>query len=120
MTNPPYAVIIEDDAMLSLIFQTTLQNAGFDTALDIYGNQYQGLIEAEQPALMILDLHLPYASGVDILADVRVRCPKTVIAIVSADIFKLKDLEGKADYVLVKPISVARLLKIAETVKEAL
>lgn len=115
--SKPYAVVIEDDPKLSLIYTTALQQAGYDAALDINGDQYFSLIAATSPHLVILDLHLPYASGVDILNDIRAKCPEAVIAVVTADFIKAKSLPAKADHVLIKPVSVARLLKIAEEAK---
>ena len=113
----PYAIVFEDDPQLSLIYMTALQRAGFDVALDVNGDQYIPLLSAAKPALVILDLHLPYADSADILAAVRVQSPTTVVAIVTADFIKAKAFEGKADHVLIKPVSVARLMKIAESVK---
>ncbi len=112
-----YALIIEDDPKLSSIFQTALEQAGFETAVDLNGDRYQLLLDKGEPALVILDLHLPFASGVDILETIRARYINTVIAIVTADFIKAKTLTGKADHVLIKPVSVASLLKIAESIK---
>lgn len=112
----PYAVVIEDDPKLSMIYVDTLKEAGFEIALDINGNQYDALLSTN-PDLVILDLHLPFASGVDILNDIRAKCPTAVIAVVTADFIKAKSLPAIADHVLIKPVSIARLLKIAESVK---
>jgi DNA-binding response OmpR family regulator len=113
----PYALIIEDDPKLSSIFQTALEQSGFDTAVDLNGDRYPQLLDKGEPALVILDLHLPFASGIDILESIRARYAETVIAIVTADFIKAKTLTGKADHVLIKPVSVASLLKIAESIK---
>jgi DNA-binding response OmpR family regulator len=113
----PYAVIIEDDPKLSAIYQTTLEHAGFDTAVDLNGDKYRSLLALTEPALVILDIHLPFASGADILEEIRVQYPRTMIVIATADLIKAKNLTGKADHILIKPVSVASLLRIAETVK---
>lgn len=113
----PYAVIIEDDPKLSMIYQIALESAGFRTALDINGNKYRSLLDSARPALIVLDIHLPFASGVDILNDIRDEFSDTIIAVTTADIFKAKALQGKADHVLIKPVSVTSLLKIAEAAK---
>jgi DNA-binding response OmpR family regulator len=115
--HKPYAIIIEDDPKLSSIFQTALEQAGFEAAVDLNGDRYSLLLDQGEPALVILDLHLPFASGTDILETIRARYTDTVIAIVTADFIKAKTLTGKADHVLIKPVSVASLLKIAESVK---
>lgn len=117
MPDQPYAVIVEDDPKLAVIFQTALQHAGFDVALDMNGDKYRSLLNAAEPVLVLLDLHLPFAVGSDILEEVRAKYPHTVIAIVTADILKAKTLTGKADHILIKPVSVASLMKLAESVK---
>lgn len=114
--SKPYALIIEDDPKLSSIFQTALEQAGFETAVDLNGDRYPLLLDKGEPSLVILDLHLPFASGIDILEAIRARYTDTVIAIVTADFIKAKTLTAKADHVLIKPVSVASLLKIAESV----
>lgn len=115
--SKPYALIIEDDPKLSSIFQTALEQSDFETAVDLNGDKYQSLLDKAEPALVILDLHLPFASGIDILEIIRARYANTVIAIVTADFIKAKTLTGKADHVLIKPVSVASLLKIAASIK---
>lgn len=117
MPEQPYAIVIEDDPKLSVIFQTALQQAGFDTALDVNGDKYRALLEAAEPVLVILDLHLPFAFGGDILDEIRAKYPNTVVAVVTADFIKAKTLTGKADHILVKPVSVASLLRLAQSVK---
>jgi DNA-binding response OmpR family regulator len=117
MTQPPYALIIEDDPKLGMIFQTTLRQAGYDTDLDENGNRYRSFLSARQPDLVILDLHLPYAYGGDILNEIRAKYPNVVVAVVTADLVKAKTLTGKADHVLIKPVSVASLLRLAESIK---
>jgi DNA-binding response OmpR family regulator len=116
--NHPYALVIEDDPKLSTIYVDALKQAGFEIALDSNGNQYDVLLSTK-PDLVILDLHLPFASGVDILNDLRARYPTMVIIVVTADFIKAKSLPVTEEHVLIKPVSVARLLKIAESVKIA-
>lgn len=115
--SKPYALVIEDDPTLSKVYTLALQQAGFDTALDLNGNQYPSLLAARQPALVILDLHLPYAEGAQVLNDLRAKCPEAVIAVVTADFIKAKSLPDKADHILIKPVSVERLKRVAEQAK---
>ena len=70
-----------------------------------------------EPDLVILDLHLPFAFGGDILNEIRAKYPDTIVAIVTADFIKAKTLTGKADHILIKPVSVASLLRLAESIK---
>ena len=113
-----YALVIEDDPKLGVIFQTTLKQAGYETALDESGSHCRALLEARRPDLVILDIHLPFAFGGDILDEIRAKYPDTVVAIVTADFIKAKTLTGKADHILIKPVSIASLLRLAESIKE--
>lgn len=114
----PYALVLEDDLKLGTIFCTALEQAGYETDLDENGNRYRTLLADRQPDLVILDLHLPFAFGGDILDEIRAQYPDTIVVIVTADFIKAKTLTGKADHILIKPISVASLLRLAESVKK--
>jgi DNA-binding response OmpR family regulator len=112
--DKPFALIIEDDPKLGVIFQTALEQAGFRTDIDPTGGQYTAKLSLSIPTLVILDIHLPYASGKDILLKMRsdTRLVNTTIIVATADLFMTQSLEKLADYVLIKPVSVGRLLKI--------
>jgi DNA-binding response OmpR family regulator len=114
----PYALVIEDDPKLGMVYQTALRQAGYETDLDENGNRYRALLSARKPDLVILDLHLPYAFGGDILNEIRAKYPNTIVAVVTADFIKAKTLTGKADHILVKPVSVASLLRLAESARD--
>lgn len=113
----PYALVIEDDPKQGVIFQTALQQAGYEADLDDNGNHYRALLDVRKPDLVILDLHLPFAFGGDILNEIRAKYPDTVVVIVTADFIKAKTLTGKADHILIKPVSVASLLRLAASIK---
>lgn len=110
-------LIIEDDPKLCVIYQTALQQAGFETDLDSTGNQFPDKLSSTPPDLVILDIHLPYASGKDILDQIRSHehWGKIVVIVTTADLLLSKALEVQANYVLIKPVSVGRLMKIVAT-----
>jgi DNA-binding response OmpR family regulator len=45
----PYAIVIEDDPKLGIIFQTALQQSGYETDLDDNGNHYHAFLDARRP-----------------------------------------------------------------------
>jgi len=113
MTHP-LAMIAEDDPKLGMIYETALQQAGYATYLDKRGDQLVDDLPGLDPALIILDMQLPYASGADILRQIRAKkCwDKIPVIVATADLFAVKSLQGHADHVLLKPVSIARLLEI--------
>jgi DNA-binding response OmpR family regulator len=114
--NKPFALIIEDDPKLNIILDTALHQLGFDTGIDARGDQYQSILSTTTPALIILDIHLPYASGKDIHKALKSdpSLKNTLILITTADVYLARKLENETENVLVKPVSVGRLKKIIE------
>lgn len=116
----PFAVIVEDDPKLGIIYKTVLQQAGYDTFLDKDGNQVMDKLPEINPALVILDMHLPYASGADILRQIRSdeRWANLPVIVSTADLFAVKSLQGQAQHILLKPVSVGRLLEIVRHIQK--
>jgi DNA-binding response OmpR family regulator len=110
-----FALIIEDDPRLGKIFEATLQRVGFETVLDANGDAYTDFLNAQNLALLVLDMHLPFASGQEILAGLRAepRWAQTPVIIVTADLFLAKAFEAKGELVLLKPFTVSRLSEAA-------
>jgi DNA-binding response OmpR family regulator len=117
--DKPLAIIVEDDPKLGAIYETALKEAGYETYLDADGDKIMEHLPTVDPALIILDVHMPYASGTDILHEIRSdgRWAKVPIIIATADLFLAKSLQGQAEYVLLKPVSVGRLLEIANRLR---
>jgi DNA-binding response OmpR family regulator len=113
----PRALIIEDDPKLGEIFQVALQQAGFDTDVDRTAKNFSARLNEDPPVLIILDIHLPYASGIEIFEQIRFheRWADAIVVVTTADLYLARSLEGKADYVLIKPVSVARLMGIVSS-----
>lgn len=116
MTRPS-ALIIEDDPKQGIIFQVALQQAGFDADIDPDGKLFSARLANPPPALIILDIHLPFASGIDIFEQIKSNenWAKAVVIVATADLLLSKSLEGKAEYVLIKPVSVTRIMNIVST-----
>jgi DNA-binding response OmpR family regulator len=113
--NNPFALIIEDDTKSATIFSEALRQAKFETEIVLDGYIALERLTATIPAVVLLDLHLPYASGMDILQYIRAnqRLAKTRVIIVTADLFRAEALRGEVDLVLLKPISFIRLHHLA-------
>lgn len=114
MSNP-YVIIIEDDPSLGEIYQAALKQIGFEVGLDKMGDQFKDMLESNTPLLIILDLHMPYARGEDILMEIRSneRWKDIPVVIITADLINAKKFEGKEAQVLIKPVSAFRLREIA-------
>ncbi len=113
--DKPLALIIEDDQKIATIFAHALQSVNYET--EIVGDGEIALTWLAQiiPAIVILDLHLPYVSGKDILGKIRAdkRLVDTQVMIVTADSILAEGLVDDADLVLLKPISFNQLRELA-------
>ena len=63
------------------------------------------------PAVVVLDLHLPGATGDKVLTRIRSdeRLKKTTVILATADSVMADSLREQSDYVLLKPISFSQL-----------
>ena len=109
------ALIIEDNRDLAIIFSQALQAAGFVTAIIEDGQQALSRLEIVAPDLVVLDLHIPTVSGVDVLRRIRadVRLAETRVIVATADSSVTKGLREQADLVLIKPVSFTQLRDLA-------
>jgi chemosensory pili system protein ChpA (sensor histidine kinase/response regulator) len=117
MANP-LALIFEDDPKLKIVFEKALQLAGFTTEVVVDGLQAKSRISGTPPALLLLDLHLPYIPGQEILKLIRAdsRWAEIPVIVATADIFYAKELEGQVE-VLVKPVGIDQLRQIASRLR---
>ena len=117
-TDKPSALIIEDHIDLSFIFAEALDQAGYVTAIANDGQVALECLKTAAPTVILLDLHLPHVSGADILRYIRSeeRLANTRVIIATANPGMAEPLIGKADLVLIKPISFAQLRNIARQI----
>lgn len=113
MTTRPLALIIEDDERLAEIFSTALVNYGFETEIILDGAVAFTRLAATEPAVVVLDLHLPNVSGQEILRQVRAdeRLAKTPVVVITADLSAVQEVRHIADLILTKPFKVKILQK---------
>ena len=113
--NKPRALIIEDDEDLAIIFAEALQMAEFETEIAKDGQTALDKLAATQPIVIVLDLHLPYVSGEEILRRIRddERLANVRIMIATADPLIAENLRNDVDLVLLKPISFNQIRDLA-------
>ncbi|MEI2610674.1 MAG: response regulator [Candidatus Promineifilaceae bacterium] len=109
------ALIIEDDTRLGNILEIVLHQAGFITQVINDGAEALAYLATGTPGIILLDLHLPSVSGVEILRHIRAdnRLASVPIIVVTADLNLAQSIKAQVDHVLFKPMSVASLRTIA-------
>lgn len=118
----PIALVIEDDDKLALIYAEALRQAQFQAVVVSDGAEALAQITGFSPVLIILDLHLPHVSGVQILRDLRQdqRLAKTHVIVTTADAQQAESVADEADLTLIKPVSFLRLRDEARRIRGTL
>lgn len=118
--NASLALIVEDDEELAEIFDVLLSGIGFQTSIARDGRDALALLQSQTPLLVLLDLNLPFVSGVEVLSYIRAdeRLSTTKVAVITANHYMAGEVQDRADIVLMKPIGfqdtrdlIARFMK---------
>jgi DNA-binding response OmpR family regulator len=111
----PLALIIEDDYKTANIFADVLQLAEFETEILTDGRTALARLKTARPAMVILDLHLPFISGSRLLSQIRTEgsLTETRVIVVTADAAMAELVQTEADLVLLKPIRPGQLRDLA-------
>ena len=119
MNDNPLALVIEDDPDAAAIFSTALEVAGFEVETISSGAKAIERLQVVTPKMIVLDLHLPYVAGTDILAHIRAdpRLEEVPIIIVTADASMADLTDEHADLVLLKPITFSQIRDLAIRLK---
>src|SRR4051794_22540990 len=77
-------LVVEDDESLRRVTQVQLEKCGYETIVAADVPAALELLEKEACHLVITDLNLPGASGLELLKKVRVEYPETTVVVVTA------------------------------------
>ena len=110
-------MIVDDDVSWSETAAEALRGVGFEVHLAHNGDQAAALLEREPPSVVILDVHLPGLSGLELLHQFRQRDRFTSIVMVSGDdqaAIQDRAMSEGASAFLRKPVSLSLLLCAVE------
>ncbi len=112
----PSALIIEDDRDIVALFRHVLDLAGYRTEIVLDGKTaVEHLTQsALEPDIVLLDLGLPYVSGVEILSMMRAdeRLKKVPVVVITAHARLAETLPVAPQLVLIKPVNIAEMSKL--------
>ena len=115
----PLAFVIEDTEDLALVFQTAVERAEFEVQIIDNGNLALDRLAEIVPDLVVLDLHLPGASGERILKYIRSdsRFENTKVIVATADSSSADKVASQSTLTLLKPIGFTQLYQLAERLR---
>ena len=122
----PAALIVEDDDQIAFLLRFILEREGFQVHYAADGRQARQLIDTlPPPAIVTLDVMLPYADGFQLLSEIRGKpgwqaLPVLMLTSKSQEKDIVRALESGANDYVVKPFKpeelrarVRRLVKVA-------
>ncbi len=113
-------LMVEDDPNIVDLIRSNLNVRGFDTVVSTDGLHALRLLETEQPDIVLLDLMLPDADGMNLCRQIRERSSVGII-VVSArggERDKVTALNMGADDYMTKPFGIEELLaRISATLR---
>jgi len=77
-------LVVEDDDGLRQITQLQLEREGYEVNTALSGEQAITILEQSLHQLVIVDLHLPGISGMELLKRIRLEYPETAVIVVTA------------------------------------
>lgn len=113
---------VEDDENIRELICYALQSAGYSATGYMDGFAFfDGLRDLEVPDLILLDIMLPEMDGMEILERIRKKSelkkvPVIMLSAKSAEMDKVKGLNGGADDYITKPFGVMELIARVEAV----
>jgi DNA-binding response OmpR family regulator len=105
-------LVVEDEASIASFVSLYLKNAGYRVKAVANGGDALAQVEAEQPALIVLDLMLPDMDGIEVCRRIRQRrdVPILMLTARDEDIDKIIGLEVGADDYMTKPFNPRELV----------
>ena len=114
--KPLSVILVEDDFELGKLFQEVLEMGGLKVEWIQDGRLALQRLANVTPEILVLDLHLPEVSGMDILQFIRQdeRFAYMRIAVVTADGLRAQMIEDQVDLVMLKPVGMNQLLGLVK------
>jgi DNA-binding response OmpR family regulator len=105
-------LVVEDEASIASFVSLYLKKAGYNVKAVASGGDAIAQVEAEQPALIVLDLMLPDMDGIEVCRRIRQRkdIPILMLTARDEDVDKIIGLEVGADDYMTKPFNPRELV----------
>jgi CheY-like chemotaxis protein len=110
-------LIAEDNQDLQIIFSFLFKKRGYNVDVAVNGQEALNYLNTQAPDILILDVNMPYVSGLDVLSWVRQHPPLKdvkVIVVTGNNLAEQSPEAHLADLMLIKPVSTFDLVTLAD------
>lgn len=111
--NKATILIVEDDNLISKFMSRAIDSAGFKSIVAENASTARMLFMSEMPNLVLLDLGLPDADGMDLLTEmknIRSEIPVIIVSARERENEKVTALDRGADDYVTKPFGIFELM----------
>jgi len=111
--NKATILIVEDDNLISKFMSRAIDSAGFKSIVAENASTARMLFMSEMPNLVLLDLGLPDADGMDLLTEmknIRAEIPVIIVSARERENEKVTALDRGADDYVTKPFGIFELM----------
>jgi CheY-like chemotaxis protein len=117
--NNRLAFVVEDDVTVAEAYAEVLRHSDFEVEVIHSGRAAQQRLAEAVPAVVVLDLNLPFVTGDVLLAGIRAdpRLADTRVIVSTGEPQRAKALADQPDLVLLKPVSVSQLSAFANRLR---
>lgn len=116
-------LIIEDDPLISRMYQTIFQFENFEVDMARNGEEGMEKIKRHKPTLILLDIMMPKMSGIDVLKEIKGNPnTKKIPVVVLTNLSGMKDAEAAIELGAVKFIvkTEHKPKQVVEQIREVL
>ncbi|MES2374726.1 MAG: response regulator transcription factor [Bacteroidota bacterium] len=107
-------LVAEDEPMLLKTIELKLKKEGYEVVATADGRQAMAEIEGSDPDMVITDIMMPYASGLEIISHVRQKItrkiPIIILTAMEQEKVVMEAFELGADDYITKPFSLNELV----------
>ena len=105
--RPPIVAVVDDEDDVRLSLQRLLRSAGFEVLVYASGTEFLRHVTESSPDCVVLDMHMPRLTGLDVQAALRTRALDVPVVILTgnetAEMRAAAFAAGVVDY-LAKPV----------------
>jgi DNA-binding NtrC family response regulator len=108
----PIVLVVDDEPSIRLLCRVNLELEGFDVREAGTLAEARAAVEAEPPAVILLDMHVGNERGATLLTELALRRPRIPVALVTGSV-DMQDYRDSADAILGKPFVPQMLVETA-------
>ncbi len=108
-------IVAEDDEINAMVFKLLIKETGASVIIAKDGNQAMMLARAISPDLILMDVHMPFLSGIEVIKQLRssgVHCPIILLSASTRLNERQNSLDAGANEFLIKPANREAINKV--------